>query len=414
MMPSIAVAEESGAQEARKSWPHDLVLGILPLLIGIEILLWTAYLPLGLRGFADFRQLYTGGYMLRTGHGGELYDYDSQQRFQEYLVPVGGHLPLVISHLAYEELLFVPLSMLRYRIAYFGFMALNFALLIFCAELLRRRFGVLSDRWKWLPAFLLLAFFPISRTLQNGQDSILILSLLLAAQWALDCDKQFTAGLLVGIGIFKFQIVIPIAILFLIWRRWRFLEGVAASSAAAGLVTLWLIGIGGVRGYFQILLSMSLRLYSAADMRRYTIDPREMLNLRGLISAMFGGFLPPMYVHLLVAACSLFVLAAAARRRPSMTLAVAAASLVSYHFIVHDASILIIPIAAGFCSESAWTGASAVLLLIAPFCAIVPAYGYLAAIPLLGLFLLMLREHGPSELDAPGSQTAFAEASPCP
>src|SRR5258708_7814258 len=28
---------------------------------------------------ADFRQLYTGGYILRTGHAHELYDFDKQQ-----------------------------------------------------------------------------------------------------------------------------------------------------------------------------------------------------------------------------------------------------------------------------------------------------------------------------------------------
>jgi hypothetical protein len=115
-----------------------------------------------------------------------------------------------------------------------------------------------------------------------------------------------------------------------------------------------------------------------------------MINLRGLLSAIFDGKLPHGYVQLLIVACSVIVLLAAARQRPSLPLAIAAGSLASYHFIVHDASILIVVIAAALCSGLVWNGVVAVLLLVAPLCAIIPDYGYLAAIPLLGLFLLML------------------------
>ncbi len=395
---------------AKRFWPHDLVLGLLPLLFGFQILVAIVFVPIALRGLADFRGLYAGGYMIRTGHAAELYDYDTQQRFEEKLIPVGARFPVLISHLAYEELLFVPLSLLTYRVAYWVFMAFNGALLVLCVGLLRHRLQILSDRWKWLPALLIPAFSPISRALLQGQDSIIMLTLLTAALWALDHENKFAAGLLVGIGIFKFQIVIPIAMLFLMWRHWRFSAGLAVSSAAAGLVSLWLVGLGGARGYAHMLLSMSLRLTSEADMSRYTTDPREMINLRGLLSAIFNGKLPHGYVQFLVAACSVVVLLAAARQRPSLPLAIAAGSLVSYHLIAHDASILIIVIAAALCSASVGNSVVAILLLIAPWCAIIPAYGYLAAIPLLGLFLLMLgRVPERSEFTAGGRQNAIAE-----
>ena len=413
MMPGIAVREESGTPQTRKFWPYDLVLGILPLLIGIEILLWVAYLPLGLRGFADFRQLYSGGYLLRTGHAAQLYDYATQQRIEEDLVPLGVALTLPINHPAYEELLFVPLSLLPYRAAYWLFMALNGVLLSLCAIFLCR-FNLHAERWKWLPVFLLLAFFPISRTLQNGQDSIIFLSLMLAALWALDRKKEFAAGVLVGAGMFKFQIVIPIAILLLIWRRWKSLSGFGVSALMAVIVSVWLVGFNGARQYVDMMVSMSLRLSSPADMSRYATDPREMFNVRGLISALCDGRLPHSYIQLAVVACSAVVLFAAARHRPSLPLAITAASLVSYHFLVHDASILVIPIAAALSSESVWTAATAALLLIAPLCGINTAYGYLAAIPLLALFVLMLLEPESGEFDAHRRQLASAEVSPCP
>jgi len=409
ILPS-AVAEDHKSQPTRKFWLHDLVLGLLPLLIGFEVLLAFLYVPPALHGLDDFRQLYVGGYMIRTGHARELYDYDAQQRFQDTVVPVGKHDPLIISHLAYEELLFVPLSLFPYKVAYWMFMAFNGALLVLCVGLLRHRLRVLPD---WLPVLLIPAFFPISRTLEKGQDSIIILTLLAAALWTLDHEKEFVAGLLVGIGIVKFQIVIPIALLFLLWRRWSFSVGLAVSSVAAGLVSLWLVGLGGARGYAHMLLSMSVRLTSETDMRRYTTNPNMMINLRGLFSAIFDGKLPHGYIQFLVAACSIVVLLVAARQRPSLPLAIVAASLVSYHFIVHDASILIIVIAAALCSGSAWNGAVAVLLLIAPFCAVIPIHDYLAAIPLLGLFLLMVRRVSrPIEFTAVSCQNAIAEGHP--
>jgi hypothetical protein len=103
MMPATAVAGRENRLAVKKCWPHDLVLGLLPLLIGFEVLLAILYMPPALRGLDDFRQLYVGGYMIRAGHATELYDYDSQQRFEETVVPVGTHLPLIISHLAFEE-----------------------------------------------------------------------------------------------------------------------------------------------------------------------------------------------------------------------------------------------------------------------------------------------------------------------
>ncbi len=375
----------------KRFWPHDLLLRLLPLLAAHQLLLAFIYVPVALRGFDDFRQLYTGGYILRTGHAAELYDYNAQERFEELLVPTGMHYVLPINHLAFEELLLVPLSLLPYRVAYWVFMAFNGVLLALCVRLLGNRLKIRVDQSEWIPALLLLAFFPIPRGLEKGQDSIIMLTLFAAALQAIDHENDFVAGLLVGVGIFKFQIVIPVALLFLIWRRWRFSAGFAISAVSAALISLSLVGLDGAREYAHMLLSMSVRLTSQADMFRYGTHPGDMINLRGLFSAAFDGRLPHTYVQLLIAAGSVAVLAAAARQRPSLPLAIAAASLASYHFIVHDASILIIVIAAALGSGLLWNGAVAILLFVTPLCAMIPDHGYLAAIPLLGLFLLMLR-----------------------
>ena len=393
-MTATLVTPQRQAVPTKKYWPHELLLGLSPLLLGFNLLLVLTYLPQGLSGHSDMRQLYTGAYMIRTGNGPELYNLDIQQHFEDTVVPVAEHYVLPVNHLAYEELLLAPLTFFSYRTAYILYLVLNLALLVLCARLLTASMKQFGGRWKWLYPLLILTFCPISRALIGGQDSIIMLTLLTLALSCIQREKEFTAGLLVGLGVFKFQITIPIALLYLLWRQWRFSAGFALSSSLAGLISVALVGVNGMRDYVDMLLSMSVRLTSQADILRYCTNPLSMGNLRGLATAIFEGRVLHVYVQIVVTVSSLVVLAIAARQRPSLPLAVTTASLISYHFLAHDASVLIISIGAALCSTSNWRGAAAIALLLAPFIAFLPAHGYEATIPLIALFALMLRPAG--------------------
>src|ERR1041385_2041998 len=119
--------------------PHDLLLGLLPLLLLAEVLLWVFYLPLGLHGAADFRSFYTGAYMVRTGHASELYNFDVQMRFHRQLVPEASQVSVTMNHPAFEEILFLGLSKLRYRTAFWIFFSVNILLLWFALHSLGPR-----------------------------------------------------------------------------------------------------------------------------------------------------------------------------------------------------------------------------------------------------------------------------------
>jgi glycosyl transferase family 87 len=348
-------------------WPHDLILWLLPIMLVAQVIVWSTLLPAwGLRGIADFRQLYTGGYMLRTGHAKELSNWDAQKRYEDMLVPLGSDYMLPINHLPYEELLFVPLSFLGYRSAYLVFLLFNGFLLGVSIWLLHPNMKKLSDRWKWFPFLLFAAFYPISRAMIQGQDSIILLTLLAGALWALDRNLDLMAGLLIGASVFKFQIAIPIALLFLIWRRWRLFIGFTITGTIAGLISLWLIGFHGLRAYADTLLGMSVHLNSTADMHRYGTIPTAMTNLRGLETAVLHNLVPPFLIQIMIVASSIVILWIAARRPPSLPLAITAAALVSYHFLSHDASILIVPIATVLCCGSVLGAAVASVLFFLP------------------------------------------------
>src|SRR5437879_6573714 len=115
-------------QFRRTRYVQDILLGILPIIFCIQFLAWLTFFPNALRGHADFRQLYIAGYMVRTGHRTQLYDYAAQTFFQNALVS-NGELALPFIRPAYQALLFVPFSLFSYRTAYLGFLLLNVLLL---------------------------------------------------------------------------------------------------------------------------------------------------------------------------------------------------------------------------------------------------------------------------------------------
>src|SRR5206468_12801606 len=124
-----------------------------------------------------------------------------------------------------------------------------------------------------------------------------------------------------------------------LWRRWRFSVGFGIASSIASAVSLWIVGLEGAREYVGILFSMSARLSSRADIFRDPMTPNEMLNLRGLISAIFAGNLSPLWLLCLIFATSVVILLLAARQRPSLPLAITASSLVRSPFISHVAFV---------------------------------------------------------------------------
>src|SRR5262249_15551749 len=107
---SLSVHVTRATSESRSvSYLRDLLLGILPFLLAIQCFAWLTFLPSALRGHADFRQLYSAGYMVRTGHSGELYDYQAQKAVQDAVVD-DDELALPFIRPAYQALLFAPFS----------------------------------------------------------------------------------------------------------------------------------------------------------------------------------------------------------------------------------------------------------------------------------------------------------------
>jgi hypothetical protein len=311
------------------------------IMLGLQLSGWIGFLPMIRDGHADFRNLYTAGYMIRVGHGHELYDYAAQKKFQDALIS-REEIAIPFLRPAYQALLFAPFSLLSFRQAYCAFLAFNLATLVLCFRLLRPYMDNLSRIWPGLPAGMFL-FLPIAAALMQGQDSIIMLTLMTGALGCIQREREYLAGILVALGLFKFQFVIPVALLFLAWRRWRFSAAFAISAALLATVSAWIAGAEQSVNYFRsvIRIGVSHGLSSGLPL---PVD--HMANLHGAVSGILGS---SSFVLPLTIAISAATMIFAASRRPqgaeALLIAIPVSALVSYYMFIHDMCILIVPIA---------------------------------------------------------------------
>jgi hypothetical protein len=354
-----------------------LILGLTAILIGLPLTGWTFLLSHN--SLADFRAYYVAGYMLRTGQ--PLYDYALQMQVQNRQVsPEAVATPFL--HPAYEALFYVPLSFLGYLQAYWVWVAVNLMVLICVYRLLRPELKTLSSVASWLPPATFAAFLPVGAAIVQGQDTLLVLMLLaLAFTWFHNVEHLFIAGMLLGLAVFRFQIVVPIILCMLFWRRWKIVLGFSITALSAATVSLL---IAGFWPYVNTVLRLSLQPEFV-----FLGPVSRMPNLRGLIHSLGGG-------DWIVLAASLTVLGitvlAGARcdLQWQLALAVTAAALVAYHGFVYDLSLLLIPLARLIHTNSQSALVITGICFLSPaLAAFAPDHSYLAVFAVLALFVYL-------------------------
>ena len=272
--------------------------------------------------------------MLRTGQRRDIYDFRVIRRTQdERVAPDHGAQPFL--HPAYEATLFIPLSYLSYRAAYVVWVAVNFLVLLLIYLLLRPFLRDLSTIGpKWIGPALMLGFMPIASTILEGQDSLFLLLILVLVHRRIP-QNEVQAGLLLSLGMFRFQVLLPIMGLFLVWRMLKFVAGWIAGSAVLLGISAAITGLGGQIQYLRLLRAMATT--------SFWLMVQRMPNLRALLAACGFGTVP-------VALASLFVFSFAAGigfqqdARRKLSLAISVSSLVTYYLFIHDVSVLALPV----------------------------------------------------------------------
>jgi alpha-1,2-mannosyltransferase len=304
------------------------------------------------QGLPDFSIFYTAGLILRRGEPARMYDdslqYQVQQEFAPALVMASGR-PLPYNHPPFEAPLYLPFALLPYFTAYLLWGALNFVLLVAIGYLLRPHLVPLSSWLPWWPWIAGIAFFPVADTLSLGQDSILLLLAYALVFVCLISGNDAWAGVFLGLGLFKFQLVLPFVFILLLRRKWRFVAGFAVSGAGLTLLSAAIVG-------WRTLLSYPVYVWQVnRHGRAGVIVTNDMPDLRGLIAGL-PGHISPAGLDAVTAVLSLVLLIWAAfrwkisgpRQAPGwiagFAIAVTAAFLSGYHAYIQDMSILLLPI----------------------------------------------------------------------
>jgi hypothetical protein len=377
---------------------QPIVITIISLQFFLSAFGFFLTLPTAKRGRVDFRSFYTVGYMARTGRAAGIYDPAQYRKLQDELVgPADATLPF--NHLAYESLIFVPFSFLSYPNAYFAFLIVNLMILAALTKMLQPLFSPLAELWSLLPLALVPCFLPVTMSLIEGQDSLLLLLLFVAAAISMTNQKHFQAGVLLGLALFKFQYALPIAFLFVVWKRWRFLAGFATSALIVLSLSFWLTGFSGAVAYIHSVLEVSAR-FSAAHGVLYGVHPEGMPNFRGLAAVISGT--SALQMHLITFGLSALILVWAAFKPPSLPSALLAAMLVSYHQVIADTSLLALPLGlylssaiSKACSPRLPAVAIALVTFVAPTALLFAGTRfYLLVFPILVLFVLFDRTYG--------------------
>ncbi len=294
--------------------------------------------------YYDFRAFYSAGYLV-LHYPSQLFDLHTQALVQDALVaPIRPALPYY--HPAFEALLYAPLALFTYRTAYILYAAFNLLLLAVCYCVAPQ--PVDPQLAKFPRPLLFFLSFPAFFCVAHGQDSILFLLLLCLSWRALYSGHDIQAGILLGLGLFKIQLVIVLVIFLVARRGTRILWSFVPSAAVLVAVSLAITGLRGAADWIHLLTSAFGALNGGHHAQvLIAVHPKAMPTMNGLVYILGGGLLPPRASWILDLTLSLatFVVAFLLVRRSrslsdAFAAAIAGTILISPHLYIQDCVLL--------------------------------------------------------------------------
>lgn len=295
----------------------------------------------------DFSVTYIGAKIVHDGNASKLYDLAEQKNIRTVLLHDSS--PLIFEHPPFEALLLSPLAALPYRTAYLTWGFINGLIWLGLPYLVRPYAPVPKDPLGYRLLWLL--FAPLGIALYQGQSSLVVLLLYALTFVSLKNNQDFKAGGYLGLGLFKFQFVIPLAAILVLQRKWKFVAGFLSAAALLGVLSLIAVGWQGLGSYIHLLTAIAGNpdkvSYGAAI---------DMATVDGFVHALLRNTLNQTGSRILTATISvlLILLAASAwhkkegldRESDKFDLVFAAAVVISLvtgmHMFTHDLSPLML------------------------------------------------------------------------
>ena len=245
----------------------------------LSAVLWARFSPQVEQ--TDFSMTYVGARILHLGQSARLYDLQEQRAVRNAIFSRPS--PLLFEHPPFEALIFQPLAALPYRTVYIVWALVNAAIWLTLPFLLRPFAPAPRDTTGYLALFVLYA--PLGIALFQGQTSIAMLLFYTLCFIQLKRGQPLAAGVCLGLALFKFQLVLPFVLIFLLRRQWRFLAGFTLSGAFFGVLSLIAVGWRGMFSYVRFLATI------ASDPHNVSYGSTlYMVSLQGFLNAVLGRF----------------------------------------------------------------------------------------------------------------------------
>jgi Glycosyltransferase family 87 len=199
-------------------------------------------------GHNDFRLYYAGAEVgLRYGWS-QIYDASFHQTAVAALPPAGPWYPLLTP--APITWLVAPLTLIGYPASYWVWVALNLAALGAAAWYARPLQHPSSLYWLWWAAL-----GPLWFSAFEGQVTMLAAAAVLTGWRLLENRRDFLAGAILAVALFKPYLVVLIPVALLAAGRFRALFGFAAVAAVAGAGMFLTLQPDGIHDYVASLLA---------------------------------------------------------------------------------------------------------------------------------------------------------------
>jgi Glycosyltransferase family 87 len=317
---------------------HRIILAVLACLFAFQGLKIVSNLPADLRGAGNYSPFYRTGVMLEAGERHNLYDPALQRDWAARVLPndpkVRGDY-LYFYHLPYQALFLLPFAFFSYRASLMVWMLAGVAATVWCAHVVSADFPELR-RFSGVPlAFIFLAFWPVAETLPEGQDTLFLFMLLAFSFHEFVHKRDYSAGAILSLGLFKFQYTIPMTVILLFRKRPKFVVGAALMGLVVLLASWAVVGTDGMRQFIYVLLHHNTLPLANPE--------SGWPNIRGLVEAFARSYSPVLTV---VASIGVIAWCALGKMRDSaeeFAIALTAGVLVSYHMHEYDLVLLLLP-----------------------------------------------------------------------
>ena len=197
----------------------------------------------GRRAGGDILHFYGAGYLVLTGRGAGLYDLTAQAVAQrELTAPIKWPDLAPYLNPPILAVAWAPFAALPFKMAYVASTCALLGALLAGLRVLRPHLPALHTRWL-LVVGLTILFLPMFRTVTGAQNAALTFALFAGGYASLRARRDVSAGVWLGLLLYKPYFAVLPPVLLVLARRWRAVAAFAATAAAQYVLGAVICGV---------------------------------------------------------------------------------------------------------------------------------------------------------------------------